>query len=81
MLHSVVIFNNCCNELFQNATFSCDQQLRMQVMTSLDRDDHLFRLLSDSEIDIVMKMLGLLRNLLSSKAVSEYHRPVNIIGQ
>jgi hypothetical protein len=38
-------------------------------MCSLDRDDHLFRLLSDAEVDIVMKMLGLLRNLLSSETV------------
>jgi hypothetical protein len=42
----------------------------MQVMASLERDDNLFRLLSDPQVDIVMKMLGLLRNLLSSKAVN-----------
>jgi len=50
-------------------TFSCEQKLRSQVLCALGSDD-LFRLLADSEVDVVMKMLGLLRNLLSSRSVS-----------
>ena len=50
-------------------TFSCEQKLRSQVLCALGSDD-LFRLLADSEVDVVMKMLGLLRNLLSSKSVN-----------
>jgi len=53
-------------------TFSCEQKLRSQVLCALGSDD-LFRLLADSEVDVVMKMLGLLRNLLSSKSVSHRH--------
>jgi len=49
-------------------TFSCEQKLRSQVLCALGSDD-LFRLLADSEVDVVMKMLGLLRNLLSSRSV------------
>jgi len=37
-----------------------------QIMTTLGTDQ-VFRLLSDSEIHVVMKTLGLLRNLLSNK--------------
>ena len=53
-------------------TFSCEQKLRSQVLCALGSDD-LFRLLADSEVDVVMKMLGLLRNLLSSRSVSYSH--------
>jgi len=49
-------------------TFSCDQKLKSQVSYAFGNDD-LFRLLADSEVDVVMKMLGLLRNLLSSRSV------------
>lgn len=54
--------------LHQNMTFSCDQKLKSQVSYAFGNDD-LFRLLADSEVDVVMKMLGLLRNLLSSRSV------------
>jgi len=54
--------------LHQNMTFSSDQKLKSQVSYAFGNDD-LFRLLADSEVDIVMKMLGLLRNLLSSRSV------------
>jgi hypothetical protein len=50
-----------------NATFCCDHQLKTLIMDILAYDDHLFRLLSDNEVEIVMKMIGLLCNLLSSR--------------
>jgi len=57
-------------------TFGCEQKLRSQVLCALGSDD-LFRLLADSEVDVVMKMLGLLRNLLSSRSVSRCQWWVN----
>lgn len=50
-----------------NMTFKCDQKFKNQVLQSV-RSDDLFRLLADSEVDIVMKTLGLLRNLVSSRS-------------
>lgn len=50
-----------------NMTFSCEQKLRSQVLCAIG-SDNLFRLLADAEVDVVMKMLGLLRNLLSSRS-------------
>jgi len=50
-----------------NMTFCCDHKFKTQILSSVGSDD-LFRLLADPEVDIVMKMLGLLRNLVSSKS-------------
>merc|ERR1712168_271192 len=49
-----------------NMAFQAEQRIKSQIMTTLGTDQ-VFRLLSDSEIYVVMKTLGLLRNLLSNK--------------
>jgi len=49
-----------------NMAFQAEQRIKSQIMTTLGTDQ-VFRLLSDTEIHIVMKTLGLLRNLLSTK--------------
>lgn len=46
--------------------FQADQKIKLQILHTLGTDQ-LFRLLSDSEVNIIMKTLGLLRNLLSTK--------------
>jgi len=49
-----------------NMAFQAEQRIKSQIMTTLGTDQ-VFRLLSDTEIHVVMKTLGLLRNLLSNK--------------
>ncbi|CAH0390272.1 unnamed protein product [Bemisia tabaci] len=49
-----------------NMAFQADQKIKLQILHTLGTDQ-LFRLLSDSEVNIIMKTLGLLRNLLSTK--------------
>ncbi|ELU07690.1 hypothetical protein CAPTEDRAFT_150039 [Capitella teleta] len=49
-----------------NMTFQSDQKVRSQIMSVLGADQ-LFRLLSDPDVNILMKTLGLMRNLLSNK--------------
>lgn len=48
-----------------NMSFNAEQKIKSQIMTTLGTDQ-VFRLLSDTEIQVVMKTLGLLRNLLSN---------------
>eukprot|EP00088_Acartia_fossae_P019264 TRINITY_DN21236_c0_g1_i4.p1 TRINITY_DN21236_c0_g1~~TRINITY_DN21236_c0_g1_i4.p1 ORF type:complete len:293 (+),score=86.97 TRINITY_DN21236_c0_g1_i4:47-880(+) len=48
-----------------NLSFNSEQRIKSQIMTSLGTDQ-VFRLLSDTEMQVVMKTLGLLRNLLSN---------------
>lgn len=55
-------------DLFQNLTFQVEQKVKTKVVESIGTDQ-LFRLLSDSDANIVMKTLGLLRNLLTNKQV------------
>merc|ERR1712223_1455592 len=43
-----------------NMAFQSDQRIKVQIITALGADQ-IFRLLSDSDINIVMKTLGLLR--------------------
>ena len=54
---------------FKNMAFQADQRIKTEIMTSLGAE-HLFRLLSDADVQVLMKTLGLLRNLLASKSVS-----------
>lgn len=49
----------------QNVAFQADQKVKSQILSSLGTDQ-IFRLLSDEEVSVVMKTLGLLRNLLST---------------
>lgn len=52
--------------LLQNMAFQADQKVKSEIISKLGTDQ-LFCLLRDSIIDIVMKTLGLLRNLLAHK--------------
>ena len=66
IIFSVFIFDLNLNVLdFQNVAFQADQRVKSQILSSLGTDQ-IFRLLSDSEVTVVMKTLGLLRNLLSA---------------
>jgi len=49
-----------------NMAFQAEQKVKIQILCSLGTDQ-VFRLLSDHEVGVVMKTLGLLRNLLSTK--------------
>lgn len=49
-----------------NMAFQADHKIKAQILTALG-SEHVFRLLSDSDVDVLMKTLGLLRNLLSTK--------------
>ena len=51
----------------QNMAFQSDQRIKVQIITTLGADQ-IFRLLSDSDINIVMKTLGLLRNVVAHKS-------------
>lgn len=48
--------------------FQAEQKIKSQILNTLGTD-RIFRLLSDSDINVLMKTLGLLRNLLSTKPV------------
>jgi hypothetical protein len=58
--------------------FQADQRIKVQIITTLG-SDQIFRLLSDQDIDVVMKTLGLLRNLLSNK--SQIDHVMNLYGK
>lgn len=50
-----------------NVAFQAEQRVKSQILSCLGTDQ-IFRLLADPELGVVMKVLGLLRNLLSTKA-------------
>lgn len=47
--------------------FQSDQRIKVQIITNLGADQ-IFRLLSDSDPQIIMKTLGLLRNVVAHKS-------------
>ena len=47
--------------------FQSEQQIKIHIITALGADQ-IFRLLSDADIAIVMKTLGLLRNVVAQKS-------------
>uniref|UniRef100_A0ABD2WR29 Armadillo repeat-containing protein 8 n=1 Tax=Trichogramma kaykai TaxID=54128 RepID=A0ABD2WR29_9HYME len=49
-----------------NVAFQAEQRVKSQILTCLGTDQ-IFRLLADPELAVLMKTLGLLRNLLSTK--------------
>lgn len=51
---------------FQNATFQAEKTLKADILNKLGTDQ-LFCLLRDQCVDVVIKTLGFLRNLLSNK--------------
>ena len=58
--------------------FQSDQRIKVQIITTLG-SDQIFRLLADQDIQVVMKTLGLLRNLLSNK--SQIDHVMNLYGK
>ena len=46
-------------------SFQCEQKIKSDILTALG-SDQLFCLLGDRDVNVLMKTLGLLRNLLSS---------------
>ncbi|XP_031347309.1 armadillo repeat-containing protein 8-like isoform X2 [Photinus pyralis] len=50
-----------------NLAFQAEQRVKSQILTALGTDQ-IFRLLADSDTRILMKTLGLLRNLVSPRA-------------
>lgn len=53
--------------------FQAEQKIKADILRSLSTEQ-LFRLLSDSDLNVLMKTLGLLRNLLSTRPVSKITR-------
>ncbi|XP_067141657.1 armadillo repeat-containing protein 8-like isoform X2 [Centruroides vittatus] len=49
-----------------NMAFQADQKIKSQILTTLGTDQ-IFHLLTDPDVNVLMKTLGLLRNLLSTK--------------
>lgn len=49
-----------------NMTFHAEQRVKSQILTALGTDQ-IFRLLGDSDVQVLMKTLGLLRNLVSPR--------------
>lgn len=56
----------------QNMAFQADQKVKVEIVRGLGTEQ-LFRLLSDPDGNVLMKTLGLLRNLLSTRPVRERH--------
>ncbi|XP_025146966.1 armadillo repeat-containing protein 8 isoform X8 [Bubalus bubalis] len=54
------------NSLPKNMAFQAEQKIKADILRSLSTEQ-LFRLLSDSDLNVLMKTLGLLRNLLSTR--------------
>lgn len=52
-----------------NLTYQADLNLKNKVLSILGIDQ-IFHLLSDSNVNILMKTLGLMRNMISNKQVS-----------
>ncbi|XP_041118974.1 armadillo repeat-containing protein 8 isoform X2 [Polyodon spathula] len=49
-----------------NMAFQAEQKIKMDILRALSTEQ-LFRLLSDPDVNVLMKTLGLLRNLLSTR--------------
>ncbi|XP_046676020.1 armadillo repeat-containing protein 8-like [Homalodisca vitripennis] len=54
-----------------NMAFQAEQKIKSQILNTLGTDQ-IFRLLSDPQVNVLMKTLGLLRNLLSTKPHIDY---------
>lgn len=50
--------------------FQADQKVKVEIVRCLGTEQ-LFRLLSDPDTNVLMKTLGLLRNLLSTRPVRD----------
>lgn len=56
--------------------FQADQKVKVEIVRCLGTEQ-LFRLLSDPDTNVLMKTLGLLRNLLSQRAVRHANTHMN----
>lgn len=56
----------------KNMAFQADQKVKGEIVRCLGTEQ-LFRLLSDPDTNVLMKTLGLLRNLLSTRPVRDTH--------
>ncbi|XP_065202896.1 armadillo repeat-containing protein 8-like isoform X2 [Planococcus citri] len=54
-----------------NMAFQAEQKIKTLILNTLGIE-HIFRLLNDSEVNVLMKTLGLLRNLLCTKPHIDY---------
>lgn len=52
-----------------NMAYQAEQQVKQLILNCLGTEQ-IFRLLTDTDTNILMKTLGLLRNLLTNKSVS-----------
>ncbi|KAM9231460.1 armadillo repeat-containing protein 8 isoform 3-T3 [Leptosomus discolor] len=68
----VVASSTLCNLLLEfspskeNMAFQAEQKIKSDILRGLSTEQ-LFQLLSDSDVNVLMKTLGLLRNLLSTR--------------
>ncbi|XP_043348754.1 armadillo repeat-containing protein 8 isoform X8 [Dermochelys coriacea] len=68
----VVASSTLCNLLLEfspskeNMAFQAEQKIKADILQGLSTEQ-LFQLLSDSDVNVLMKTLGLLRNLLSTR--------------
>jgi len=52
-----------------NMAYQAEQSVKMQILSTLGTDQ-ILKLLADRDVNVVMKTLGLLRNLLANKPVN-----------
>lgn len=70
MKHLLFFSCFCVCLCVQNMAFQADQKVKVEIVRCLGTEQ-LFRLLSDPDTNVLMKTLGLLRNLLSTRPVRE----------
>lgn len=51
--------------------FQAEERIKVQILKCLG-SDQMFRLLADTNTDVVMKMLGLLRNLVANRLHTDH---------
>lgn len=59
-----------------NMVYKAEQPIKLQILSCLGMDQ-IFRLLADTDVNVAMKTLGLLRNLLSTKAHIDHIMTLN----
>lgn len=72
--HTATLFQYKTNVCLcvKNMAFQADQKVKGEIVRCLGTEQ-LFRLLSDPDTNVLMKTLGLLRNLLSTRQVRHTH--------
>lgn len=59
--------------------FQAEQKIKADILRGLSTEQ-LFQLLSDSDVNVLMKTLGLLRNLLSTRPVSKKNESAGLVN-